>query len=681
MNDTLHRTDTLCPNKDVYCPPQIMNWLEFQLVDEQGEPLANMPYRATNKATCEGCVPEFNGQSDADGVIRLEDLHPLAVTLLIAADPLAQVLQTRRLRATRAEPRRPLTGDHTPLYGPQRFGFSPIEERAYAAGHGYQYLRIGQVCDRLPSFEPPLADPKQPPPYQFPDRTYSGFTIGDEQLDRRHVLEICPLRAWSLVLHHQAEYSLVNAYNLGLMSVLSYSTKTKEERGSVTHFFDHQCLDLSRTPEVWDGTSQPCVVQDVPFDDRYTEAKALDTREADPPEGHTQLFYAISASQVLVAWRGTEMRFPFADLATDVTLRPVRPEVQAACQPSVPCPDLTTQGKVHLGFRDSYKLARRIYATQLGKTIPNEARNKELFICGHSLGGALGLIQAAALTDSNPLLYTYGMPRTFTLKAVNTLSDIKHFRHVNDIDTIPTVPPEAELDNHLYNLYGPLGTTLGFAWSVLQLATSPVFKQTDPYCHHGEIATFLQTEQHTTEARGSSYAAYRSKDGLGAPYYNSITSRLPAQAKLFVIPSLNVEADEKAKQDQKDFAKSLSAQSQAAFFPRNRNLKKGSVMGLTRHFMVEYYAYLFHQLLEAINPARNPKLKLLDDREKFETQMKKYYERIPKQESEVHEQLLALQKCVSGTLQVTWQSEGGTEALQRFDAIADPKSVYPKSYG
>jgi hypothetical protein len=681
MNDTLHRTDTLCPNKDVYCPPQILNWIEFQLVDEQGEQLANIPYRATNKATCEGCVPEFNGQSDADGVIRLEDLHPLAVTLLIAADPLAQVLQTRRLRAKRAEPRRPITGDHTPLYGPQRSGFSPIEDRAHAAGHGYHYLRIGQVCDRLPSFDPPLADTKQPPPYHFPDRTYSGFTIGDDQLDRRHVLEICPLRAWSLVLHHQAEYSLVNAYNLGLMSVLSYSNYAEGARGSVTHFFEEQCLDLSRTPEMWDGTSQPCVVHDVPFGDRYTVAKALDTRRAEPPEGHTQLFYAINASQVLVAWRGTEMGFPFADLVTDLTLRPVRPEVQAACQPSVPCSDLTPQGKVQLGFRDSYALARRIYDKDIGETIPDEARVKKLFICGHSLGGALGLIQAAAIKDRNPLLYTYGMPRTFTLKAVNSLSEIKHFRHVNDIDTIPSVPPEAELDNHLYNLYGPLGTTLGFAWSVLQLATSPVFKQTDPYCHHGEIATFLQTEQHTTEARGSSYAAYRSKDGLGAPYYNSITSRLSAQAKLFVVPSLNVEADQKAQQDQKDFTKSLSAQSRAAFFPPNRNLKKGSVMGLTRHFMVEYYAYLFHQLLEAINPERDPVLKLLDDREKFKQQRTDHKSRIPKQEYELHGQLLDLQDRLSSTLQVTWLSEGGAEALQRFDAIADPKSVYPKSYG
>ncbi|WP_268797269.1 lipase family protein [Pseudomonas huanghezhanensis] len=679
MNDRLHRTDTVNPNQDVYCRPQLLQWVEFQLLDEQGEPLANLPYRATNKATCTKRVPEFAGQSDAQGVIRLEGVHPLAVTLLLAADPLAEVLQTRRLRAKRAEPARPLNGDNTPLYAPQRSGFSPIEEQSYASGHAYHYLRIGQVCDSLPTFEPPLADSKQLPPYHFPDKSFSGFTLEHDQLDCRHVLEICPLRAWSLVLHHQPEYSLVNAYNLGLMSNLAYSTNAPGTRGSVVDFFERQCLDLSRTPEMWDGKSQPCLVHDVRFDDRYTMFKELDTREAEPPEGDTQLFYAISASQVLVAWRGTEMGMP--DLRTDLTLRPVSTEIQSACQPSVECADLTPQGKVHLGFRESYALARRIYPGDLAEMIPKQADNRRLFICGHSLGGALGLIQAAALKHLNPVLYTYGMPRTFTLKAVNSLSDITHFRHVNDIDTVPSVPPEAELDNHLYNLYGPLGTTLGFTWSLLQLATSPLFKQTDPYCHHGKIATFLFTEQHTWEARGSSYAAYRSKDGLGAPYYNSVTSRLPHAAKLFVVPSLSEAADRQAEQGQKGLTQSLSAESRASFFPPNRNLKKGRVIGFTRHFMANYYAYLFHHLLHSINPERVPMLQLQEDSQKFEKQMNVHYGRIHEQEYKLTCELLKLQKQLSGTLQVTWQSEGGSDALLRFDAMADPDSAFPRTYG
>ncbi|WP_250848317.1 lipase family protein, partial [Escherichia coli] len=35
-------------------------------------------------------------------------------------------------------------------------------------------------------------------------------------------------------------------------------------------------------------------------------------------------------------------------------------------------------------------------------------KNKNLYICGHSLGGALALLHSSELRDNNPLLYTYG---------------------------------------------------------------------------------------------------------------------------------------------------------------------------------------------------------------------------------------------------------------------------------
>ncbi|WP_412093227.1 lipase family protein, partial [Pseudomonas viridiflava] len=90
----------------------------------------------------------------------------------------------------------------------------------------------------------------------------------------------------------------------------------------------------------------------------------------------------------------------------------VTPEVAANCDPKVPCVNLTPEGSIHLGFRNAYEVVRRIYAKDLGETIPEQTLRRKLFICGHSLGGALGLVHAAALKDRNPILYTYGMPRT-----------------------------------------------------------------------------------------------------------------------------------------------------------------------------------------------------------------------------------------------------------------------------
>jgi hypothetical protein len=81
------------------------------------------------------------------------------------------------------------------------------------------------------------------------------------------------------------------------------------------------------------------------------------------------------------------------------------------------------------------------------------AGERELFICGHSLGGALALIHSVKLKNVNPVLHTYGMPRTFTRDAVMQLSEITHYRHVNDNDPIPAVPAEANLITSYIN-YG-----------------------------------------------------------------------------------------------------------------------------------------------------------------------------------------------------------------------------------
>ena len=679
MNDYSHRTDTLNPYKTIVVGKQKKYWIEFQLLDEQGEPLANVPYRALNEATRTDYVPEYTGHSDAQGVIRIDGLHPLPITLLLAVDPLAEQLQTRRLRAERPEPPRPTICNRFPLHQPQRAGFSPIEQQALAAGHGYQHLRIGQLCDRLPTLDPPLDDPQNPPAFHFPDPTFSGTTFEYEQLERRHVLEVCPFRAWALVLHHQSGYSQANAYNLGLMSILAYSKKSDNDHGSIKEFFSQQCLDLSRAPRIWDdGDNWLCLVTDVPFDARYTSFDLLDTSKAEPPEGDTQLFYAISASQVLVAWRGTETD-GFDDLLTDVTFRPVPPEVAALCKPMVPCDGLAPEGSMHLGFRAAFDMAQRIFGKELGKLIPKDAEGKQLFICGHSLGGALGLVHAAALKDLNPLLYTYGMPRTFSLKAVQSLSELVHFRHVNDTDLIPSVPPEAALDNYLYDLYGPLGTTLGFTWSLAQLAASAVVKHGDPYCHHGEIAMFFRAEQHI-QRRGSSYPAYRNKDGLGAPYYSTISRQLSHKAKFYLVPSLSPTQEQQAGEAQKKLIGSLQPDDRAAFFPRYRNAKTGRISGIRHHFMRKYQPYLHNHLVESINPERDPVMRERKERQAFVEQMREHYADIHEHERLRNRVFLDLQGLLSESLGSTWEAEGGAEALQRFDGVADPEMYHTDTY-
>ncbi|MFJ3483671.1 lipase family protein [Pseudomonas sp. NPDC090202] len=677
MNDREHRTDTVCVYKPVTIGPQKKHWVEFQLLDEMGDPLANLPWRAINDAVREGCVPEYSGLTDAQGVIRLEGLYPLDMTLLMAADPLAEVLQQRRLRTERAEPEHPVPGDPTPVYGPMRSGFSPVEQRANADGHVWHYLRIGQLCDRLPNFEPKLDDPKAPPPYHFPDTTYSGFTARYEQLNRRHVLEVCPLRAWSLILHHQKEYSLTNAYNLALMSNLAYSKVNGLMHGSIKYFFDRQCLDMSRTPRVWDGgPNWPCVVKDVPFDDRYTVGELLNTADAKKPKGDTQLLYAVSFEQVLVAWRGTEMN-RYRDLFTDLAIRPVKSESLESCQPIVPCPDLTAEGRVHFGFLESFNLAHELFVSELRVLVPNLARGRDLFICGHSLGGALGLLHAAKLRDSNPLLYTYGMPRTFTHKAVSGLSDIPHFRHINDTDTIPNVPPEANIDNHLYKVYGYLGTALGFAWSAGQAMTSGLLKYGDPYCHHGEAVMFYEVTQHT-EVQAPKNRPQGEKFGHRASANTAIKEKLPVTAMMHVVPTLVPELDAKVEVAQRQLVEGLSEESRERYFPRHGNPKRGGVVGIGNHSMSHYTTHLRDNFLEALNSLREPPLEVQATRKEFMEQMGRYnsMEVLIEDEVDRNQFFMDLHNKVKDTVEVTWREDGGPEGLTRFDQLASQQAVY-----
>lgn len=681
MNDREHRTETVCVYKPVTVGPQKKHWVEFQLVDEMGEPLADLPWRAINQAVRDGCVPEYSGVTDAQGVIRLEGLYPLDMTLLMEADPLATVLQQRRLRTERPEPEHPSPDKKTPVYGPQPSGFSPIEQRARTEGHAWHYLRVGQLCDQLPRFNPPLDNSKSPPPYHFPDATFSGFTARYEELNRRHVLEVCPLRAWSLILHHQTEYSLTNAYNLALMSNLAYSKHTDCVYGSISYFFERQCLDLTRTPHVWDGGQNwPCVVEDVPFDERYTMAELLDTNQGENPKGHTQLLYAISEKQLLIAWRGTEFSGRFLpDILTDVAFRPVKPDAASSSQPLEPCLELTEGGLVHLGFLESFQLAHLTFPRQINREIREFAKVKQLFICGHSLGGALALLHAAKLKDQNPLLYTYGMPRTLTLKAVKELSAIKHFRHVNDTDMIPSVPFEADLDNHLYKLYGPLGIVLGASWSVGQAATTQLIKFGDPYCHHGEVAMFYMVSQHVRQ-RASTNRFLGSRDGLGAPFHTIVTERLPEKALLHLVPSLCPAESDQAEQAQGSLIKGLDEEARARYFPKYSNPKTGGIWGVGNHFMLGYTSQLRHSLLEALNSARQLQLKAQFDREAFELQMANLTETAIADELDRNRIFLELHKKINEAVEVTRQYAGGPEGLWRFDQLASRQAEYNQCF-
>ena len=128
----------------------------------------------------------------------------------------------------------------------------------------------------------------------------------------------------------------------------------------------------------------------------------------------------------MVAFRGTES---FPDWLTNL---------QAVKDPG-------PWGKVHEGFQDSFLVS----ALVIGKMIGEMRGNREIWITGHSLGGALAVLLAATLAENSidvTGLYTFAAPRVgdraFARELKRSLKGKAHWRVVNEGDLVPHLPSE-----------------------------------------------------------------------------------------------------------------------------------------------------------------------------------------------------------------------------------------------
>ncbi|EOF7416263.1 lipase family protein [Salmonella enterica] len=650
--------------KKVACGKQKMHWLELQFVDENNNAVAGLNVQleyhqlATEKevAMWGGCfnpTPLPNppaGVTDSQGLVRFDDLYWVTVDVKTDGQQLADEMEQRPLGPSRNPNSQPVSNNRFRPETRDPKWRSNVQISAEQHGYVHHYVTIGELCDRVPEIEGWVE--KEPPKFHFPpDRSLKGTEISRETLEKRHVIEICPFRAWSLVLHDTKDYSLANGYNLGVMADMAYSDKPMVE-----DFFNRKCLDLSCTPRHEEFPSFPhALVVDVPFRERYTTAEYLDSRHADekgksrPLLDSTQLFYVENASHVIVAWRGTQ---EVPDWLTDGSYSPQ------------PCPpELAKAGCIHGGFLDAYHLAKERFGEKLDGIRDLLDRGKTLFICGHSLGGALGLTYAAEMKGYKPVLCTYGMPRTFTADAVGNLYQITHYRHVNDSDVITTVPFDADLDNWLYGKFGPLGSTLGFFWTLTaelpaQMAGAYVGEH---FWHHGRPVVFFRTTQ------TGSYVECKT---MNQHTCRRLKYSQMHKIKLFLVPSLAETENEEAKEAQEAFIREFPAADVQKIFPRNTNPLMDHVPNPFRHSMSgEYLPFLNNQLLESAWPEL--KLQRKAERDDFRQQMEQFGKDAPPEEMKRNRMFLALQDMLGSTLDQTRKMPGGENALVRFKSVAE----------
>jgi predicted lipase len=145
--------------------------------------------------------------------------------------------------------------------------------------------------------------------------------------------------------------------------------------------------------------------------------------------------YGLEADEhVVLTFRGTEANTKndvFADL--NILLRPDYDGLQ--------------KGRVHSGFRDEVDTLW-IPITEWLET----KGTKQIYTCGHSLGGAMSGIAASRLPGA--ICYNYGCPRIGTNKWKKAFEKgHKMFRFVNDRDIVPRIPPTWMRYRHTGDLF------------------------------------------------------------------------------------------------------------------------------------------------------------------------------------------------------------------------------------
>ena len=146
----------------------------------------------------------------------------------------------------------------------------------------------------------------------------------------------------------------------------------------------------------------------------YTTHKFIDVDGA-------QCHIVSNKEEIVICFRGTEPD-ELSDVLADLNAWPDKA--------------YNGHGLVHNGFQEE---VNKVWAKIETSLKMMKTDGKHLFVCGHSLGGAMATITTSRLGDQVTSLYTYGSPRVGTGKFVKSFN-VPHYRHVNNNDIVTRVP-------------------------------------------------------------------------------------------------------------------------------------------------------------------------------------------------------------------------------------------------
>jgi triacylglycerol lipase len=143
-----------------------------------------------------------------------------------------------------------------------------------------------------------------------------------------------------------------------------------------------------------------------------------------------------SDSAVIVVFRGTRLQVrTLLDVAEVVLINQNDLWTDSRFLPAVH----QAGGRVHSGFLKAFAEI----SDRLDAVVRARQPGQQLWLAGHSLGGALATLAAAHIgRDAVQGLYTYGCPRVGDAAFASVLPERSHYRFVHRGDWVATVPPE-----------------------------------------------------------------------------------------------------------------------------------------------------------------------------------------------------------------------------------------------
>ena len=331
--------------------------------------------------------------------------------------------------------------------------------------------------------------------------------------DARLVMNSCRSVEHTLWLKHTDEYNYINAYNLAYLSRLAYSRVVLEDEqnryrqvNGLVDFNFQEFINKAQAPftvctmrERWEHVKMSRITDEgkpntisglTPFITLVDIGSGI--KYPGPLAGYVDdkatstaaLFYC-DDKRAVIAIRGT---YEPKDMAIDINAKQIKPE-------------FNIKGELHHGF---YQQASIIIRDLLFQAFIKLVADKELYVTGHSLGGAVATILSAYLYENGlkPLLYTYGSPRVGNLEFAKYYADkFTHFRHVNGGDWVPAVPgrfvdgnPETLLNKMTICTVELLLTNPIQSHSLCRAYNGLFNIEGDNYTHHGTLCQFINDD-------------------------------------------------------------------------------------------------------------------------------------------------------------------------------------------